>query len=77
VQSHLKHVPDYLLPGGSKQALSKEVGFVSLKKESDNRIRKARAFKKSQGKGGKGGKANGKKNQSIGEFQGQKEIGVF
>ena len=73
VQSHLKHVPDYLLPGGSKQALSQEVGFVGLRKESDNRIRKARAYKNAQGKGGKGGKPKGKKINPLSSFKGKRK----
>jgi ATP-dependent RNA helicase DDX56/DBP9 len=53
---HLKHVPDYLLPEGGKSAVAKDVGFVGLRKDKENRIRKARAFK--QGRGNKGGKSN-------------------
>ncbi|OLL25427.1 ATP-dependent RNA helicase dbp9 [Neolecta irregularis DAH-3] len=48
-QNHLKHVPDYLLPKGGK--IAKEIGHVSFKKSSDNRIRKARKFNKRKGKG--------------------------
>ena len=73
VQSHLKHVPDYLLPGGSKQALSRDVGFVGFRKESDNRIRKARAFKKAQGKSGKNDKAKGKKINPLASFKGKRK----
>ncbi|KAF2430750.1 putative ATP dependent RNA helicase [Tothia fuscella] len=51
VQPHLKHVPEYLLPGGSKSALQEDVGFVGIRKESDNRVRKARATKRKMGKG--------------------------
>ena len=69
----MKHVPDYLLPGGSKQALSQEVGFVGLRKESDNRIRKARAYKNAQGKGGKGGKPKGKKINPLSSFKGKRK----
>lgn len=36
VQSHLKHVPDYLLPGGRK---AEDVGFVGLEKEQKGRPR--------------------------------------
>lgn len=52
-QPHLRHVPDYLLPAGGKAAVSKDVGFVGIRKDmgSENRIRKARAFNKSRGKG--------------------------
>lgn len=50
VQSHLKHVPEYLLPKEGKQAIA-DVGFVSMRKTSENRIRKARAANKAKGKG--------------------------
>jgi ATP-dependent RNA helicase DDX56/DBP9 len=48
-------VPEYLLPEGGKGAVAKDVGFVGLRKDKENRIRKARSFKKGRGKqGGKG-----------------------
>lgn len=50
-QPHLRHVPEYLLPSGGKQAIGKDVGFVGMRKDKENRIRKARAFNKSRGKG--------------------------
>ncbi|EME45550.1 hypothetical protein DOTSEDRAFT_52793 [Dothistroma septosporum NZE10] len=50
-QPHLKHVPDYLLPSGGKAAVSKDVGFVGIRKDRENRLRKARAFNKGRGKG--------------------------
>ncbi len=43
VQPHLKHVPDYLMPNrGAQQSGDgvKEIGFVGLRKETDNRYRK-------------------------------------
>lgn len=52
VQPHLKHVPDYLLPNGSKKAIA-DVGFVSIGKTSENRIRKARMHNKAHRKGRK------------------------
>jgi ATP-dependent RNA helicase DDX56/DBP9 len=58
VQPHLKHVPDYLLPGGSKTALQGDVGFVGIGKDSDNRVRKARAVKRRMGKKAPTRKAN-------------------
>jgi ATP-dependent RNA helicase DDX56/DBP9 len=70
VQSHLKHVPDYLLPGGGKQVLSQQVGFVGIRKESENRIRKARAYKSAQGKSGK---AKGKKINPLASFKGKRK----
>ncbi|KAK5109853.1 hypothetical protein LTR62_006460 [Meristemomyces frigidus] len=51
VQEHLKHVPDYLLPAGGKAAVTREVGFVGLRKEGENGLRKRRAFNKARGKG--------------------------
>ena len=54
MQPHLRHVPDYLLPEGGKASVKKDVGFVGLRKDRENRIRKARAFKKGQGKVGRG-----------------------
>lgn len=54
VQPHLKHVPDYLMPGGSKQGLAQgEGGFVGFGKTGENRIRKARINNKMKGKGRK------------------------
>nr|POF22101.1 atp-dependent rna helicase dbp9 [Quercus suber] len=50
-QPHLKHIPEYLLPAGGKQAVAKDIGHVSLRKDKENRLRKARAFNKSRGKG--------------------------
>lgn len=54
VQSHLKHVPEYLLPKEGKKAIA-DVGFVSMRKTSENRIRKSRLAAK--GKGRKKGNA--------------------
>lgn len=51
VQPHLKHVPEYLLPGGAKGA--KDVGFVGMRKEGENGIRKRHDFNRSRGKGRK------------------------
>lgn len=48
VQSHLKHIPDYLLPKDRQKGITAGgggetgVGFVSMNKTSENRIRKAR-----------------------------------
>lgn len=57
-QPHLRHVPEYLLPGGGREGLKKDVGFVGLRKgkESENRIRRAREFNKRRGKGKLAGK---------------------
>ena len=69
VQSHLKHVPEYLLPGGSKAALGREVGFVGIRKQTENRIRKARAHKHATGKG----KPKGKKINPLASFKGKRK----
>ena len=54
IQPHLKHVPDYLMPknSNSKQGIAagQEIGFVGFRKETDNRIRKARLEKQRRGK---------------------------
>ena len=52
VQSHLKHVPDYLLPKEGKKGITGgDVGFVGIRKTSENRIRKARMAPKAKGRG--------------------------
>jgi len=54
VQSHLKHVPDYLLPKEGKGGLTPtDLGFVGMRKTTENRIRKARLANKVKGKGKK------------------------
>ena len=54
VQSHLKHIPDYLLPKGGKKAITPgDVGFVGVRKTTENRIRKARMANKAKGRGKK------------------------
>lgn len=65
VQSHLKHVPDYLLPEGGKKALtSGEIGFVGFKKPTENR-RRARMAK------GRGKKPTGRKVDPLRTFKGR------
>lgn len=55
VQGHLRHVPGYLMPSnGAKGMVKEDVGFVGLRKETENRIRKKRAEKRARGKGAKG-----------------------
>ena len=55
LQPHLRHVPEYLLPSqGAKSMVKGEVGFVGLRKEESNRIRKARMMKRGLGKGRSG-----------------------
>lgn len=54
VQAHLKHVPDYLMPSnGTKSMAGGEIGFVPMRKASDNRIRKARMQNRLKGRGRK------------------------
>lgn len=40
VKPHMKHVPDYLLPGTTKKSLENEVGFVKLNKPLEERRKK-------------------------------------
>ncbi|KAL9603952.1 MAG: hypothetical protein Q9219_000890 [cf. Caloplaca sp. 3 TL-2023] len=54
VQSHLKHVPEYLLPSTGRRGIaSTDIGFVGIRKTSENRIRKAKMQKRMSGKGRK------------------------
>jgi len=57
VQPHLKHVPEYLVPGGKAAATPGMVGFGKL---SENRIRRARMQNRLKGKG-KGRKTNARR----------------
>ncbi|PWY71702.1 ATP dependent RNA helicase [Aspergillus heteromorphus CBS 117.55] len=52
IQPHLKHIPEYLMPSKGRKGISTEnVGYVSFRKNSDNRIRKARDKNRAKGKG--------------------------
>lgn len=52
VQPHLKHVPDYLMPSNGKKGIAGgDIGFVSIGKTSENRIRKARMHNRMKGRG--------------------------
>ena len=52
LQSHLKHVPDYLMPtNGKNVTAAQDIGFVGMRKTSENRIRKARMQNRVKGKG--------------------------
>ncbi|OGM46090.1 ATP-dependent RNA helicase dbp9 [Aspergillus bombycis] len=54
VQPHLKHIPEYLMPSKGKKGLSSgDVGFVSFRKQNENRIRKAREKNRGKGNGRK------------------------
>jgi len=51
VQSHLKHVPDYLMPAKGRKGLSAdEVGFVGFRKEGENKRRKGKDQKRGKGR---------------------------
>lgn len=51
VQSHLKHVPDYLMPAKGRKALTAdEIGFVGVGRTSENRLRKAVRNNRNRGK---------------------------
>lgn len=54
IQPHLRHVPEYLMPGnGNKGIAGEDIGFVGLRKTTDNRIRRARMQNRLKGKGKK------------------------
>ncbi|KAL8805310.1 MAG: hypothetical protein Q9200_005483 [Gallowayella weberi] len=54
LQPHLKHIPDYLMPSLGKRGLaSPDIGFVGFRKETENRVRKARIQKRMSWKGRK------------------------
>jgi ATP-dependent RNA helicase DDX56/DBP9 len=72
VKGELKHVPDYLLPGGGTKKLAEDVGFVGLRKRDvdGNRIRKARQFNRSRGKGRRDSRGGGgRKNNPLKTFK--------
>ena len=51
VQSHLKHVPEYLMPAkGRKGLTANEVGFVGVGRTSENKLRKAVRSNRNRGK---------------------------
>ena len=58
IQPHLKHIPEYLLPKEGQKAITKDVGFVGIRKTSENRIRKARMFNKAKSRGRRAGGRN-------------------
>ena len=53
VQPHMRHVPEYLLPRQGRKAITGDVGFVGIRKTSENGIRKRRLHNKMKGKGRK------------------------
>jgi ATP-dependent RNA helicase DDX56/DBP9 len=68
IQSHLKHVPDYLMPAKGKKGIasSEDAGFVGIRKTSENRIRKARERNRARGK--KAGGGGGRKSDPLKTF---------
>ncbi|KAF1988833.1 ATP-dependent RNA helicase DBP9 [Aulographum hederae CBS 113979] len=69
IQHHLKHVPDYLLPGGAGKK-PEDVGFVAFAKDErqGNRIRKARMANRGKGRGKK---VLGRKGNPLQTFKGK------
>ncbi|KAH8671864.1 ATP-dependent RNA helicase-like protein dbp9 [Tricladium varicosporioides] len=65
VQSHMRHVPEYLLPEGGKKAITGDVGFVGLRKASENKFRRGKMGK------GKGRKVVGRKMDPLKTFKGK------
>lgn len=70
VQPHLRHVPDYLLPGG-KQVVQADSTFVGFGKTNENRIRKARVANRSKGKSGR--KPSGKNLNPLKSLSGKRK----
>lgn len=69
ILSHMKHVPDYLMPGGEggQNGGMANVGFVGIGKQTDNRIRQARARNKLRGRSG-GKRVTTKKSDPLKTF---------
>lgn len=66
IQPHLKHVPEYLMPSNGKNGIAgRDIGFVGLRKTTDNRIRKARI---KNGMKGNGRKPAGRKSDPLKSF---------
>lgn len=63
VQSHMKHVPEYLMPGGAKRQKMGDGGFVSFNKDNRN------GHKKSGHARGRGKKSPGRKLDPLKSFK--------
>ena len=51
IQPHLRHIPEYLMPrNGNKGIAGEDIGFVGLRKTTDNRIRRARMQNHAKGR---------------------------
>lgn len=67
VQSHLKHVPDYLLPKEGRKGISGgEIGFVGLRKPGEKGGRKSKMLHKVKGRGRK---LTGRKSDPLKTFK--------
>jgi ATP-dependent RNA helicase DDX56/DBP9 len=64
-QSHLKQVPDYLLPEGKKAITANDVGFVPFRKDRDGKARKGKSFRH------KGRKVGGRRVDPLKSFKGR------
>lgn len=62
-QAHLKHVPEYLLPKDGKQALTKDIGFVAMRKDRKVKGRK----------GGRGFKVGSRKRDPLKTFKARRK----
>lgn len=70
IQSHLKHVPDYLMPKSTAAVASKDIGFVGFRGTAQNRIRKNRATNRARGSGKKDkGSKRSKKSDPLKTFK--------
>ena len=59
VQSHLKHIPDYLMPAGGKKTISEgDIGFVPFRKTDSNKAKKAHRRVRQKGRPPTGRRAN-------------------
>lgn len=58
VQSHLKHVPDYLLPQGGKRAVAQDVGFVGIRGDKERKRNRGKGWLVGREKG-RSGKRDG------------------
>jgi len=66
VQSHLKHIPNYLMPIKARKGLTaNEIGFVGVGRTSENKLRKVRMHHHGRGKSAK---ATGRKFDPLKSF---------
>jgi ATP-dependent RNA helicase DDX56/DBP9 len=74
VQPHLKHVPEYLIPGGGTKAIAAEAGFVAANPESRGQRERGRGRGRGgRGRGGRGMPRGGlRKANPLQTFKGKK-----